>query len=313
MELMQNSWLSFIFRLTLLSPQQRETSRHPKLDAHTEHDLRKSGRGVYSRSLQAPKTAPQRSCVLPPLTGQGATNQTELLLRLRHLPKQIPSEARAFANAKSLRRAMQYRLYKPLSFDPAKTYPLVLSLHGGGPRHRFEDLLEPFAPGFSYGIGRLVSPETRSKHPAFVLAPWSGGQGWDAANIRLVIGILDSLRAEFKIDSKRIYVTGQSMGGAGTWAFLAAHPKLFAAGIPICGWGEPDVAPRIKHIPVWVIHGNADSIVPVAGSRNILKALSAAGGKPIYWKYDKATHAATAERAYCELQMIDWLFEQAKE
>jgi predicted peptidase len=169
-----------------------------------------------------------------------------------------------------------------------------------------------FNPGFAYGIGRLVSPDTQSKHPAFVVVPWSAGSGWDAGNIRLVMGILDSVRAEFKIDPKRLYLTGQSMGGSGTWAMLAVHPNIFAAAIPICGWGEPATAKKIKDIPVWALHGNADTIMPVAGSRGMVKALLEAGGKPIYWEYDGATHALTAERAYCEPLLIDWLFDQVR-
>ena len=207
---------------------------------------------------------------------------------------------------------MRYRFYKPLNFDPAKTYPLVLSLHGGAPRQHFEDLLEPFAPGFAYGIGRLVSPETQSTHPAFIVVPWSGSSGWIASNLERVMRLLDSLRAEFKIDPKRIYVTGQSMGGSGTWEILAAHPTVFAAAIPVCGWGEAATAKKIKDIPIWAIHGNTDTLVPVAGSREMVRALVKAGGKPIYWEYDRTSHASTAERAYCEPLLIDWLFDQVK-
>jgi len=263
-------------------------------------------RGAQSADLTPGTT------VVTPLTGQAATNQSELLAKLRRLPKEIPSEARTFSDPRAPRETMRYRFYKPLHFDPAKAYPLVLSLHGGGPRRRFDDLLEPFNPGFAYGIGRLVSPDTQSKHPVFVVVPWSAGGGWDAGNIRLVMGILDSLRAEFKIDPKRIYVTGQSMGGSGTWAILAEHPNVFAAAIPICGWGDPATAEKIKDTPIWVIHGNADKIMPVAGSRAMVKALLKAGAKPIYWEYDGATHALTAERAYCEPLLIDWLFDKTK-
>lgn len=250
--------------------------------------------------------------LVPPLAGQAAKSQAELLLKLRQLPKEVASEARDLTRTGSATSLMRYRLFKPLNFDPAKTYPLVLSLHGGGPRRRFEDLLEPFSPGFAYGLGRLVSPDTQTRHAAFVVAPWSGGGGWDANNLRLVMDILAALRAEYKLDTNRFYLTGQSMGGHGTWALLAARPEVFAAAIPVCGWGEPATARVIKNIPIWAIHGDADSIVPVAGSRNIVQAMEMAGGKPIYWEYQRASHAATAERAYCEPGLIDWLFAQAK-
>lgn len=248
---------------------------------------------------------------LAPLTGGAATNQAKLLAKLRVAPRQMNSEARNFVLNRTV-GSMRYRLYKPLDFDKAKSYPLVLSLHGGGPRNKFEDLLEPFEPGFCYGIGRLVRPESQSVHPSFVVVPWSAGEGWSGTNTVLVMGILDALQKEFKIDAKRIYVTGQSMGGAGTWTIIAEHPDVFAAAIPICGWGEPPTAPTIKDIPIWAIHGNADKLMPVQGSRDIVRALQRIGGKPIYWEYKGGTHAGTAERAYCEPQLLDWMFDQVK-
>jgi predicted peptidase len=249
--------------------------------------------------------------VVKPLTGQAATNQTELLAKIRQIPRQVHSEARTFRE-RTGKDSISYRLFKPLPFDSAKTYPLVLSLHGGGPRKNFNDLLEPFAPGFAYGIGRLASPEEQAKHPSFVVVPWSNGRGWNETNLRLVVGIINALRSEFSIDPKRIYVTGQSMGGSGTWEVLARHPEMFAAGIPICGWGEPDTAAKIRHIPIWAFHGTADTIMPLNGTRDMVKELVRGGGKPIYWEYAGAGHAQTAERAYCEPQLLDWLFSQVK-
>jgi predicted peptidase len=266
---------------------------------------------VWLRSGTAATPAPGVTLV-PALAGEAAKNQADLLLKLRALPKEVASEARDLTRPGSTRSLMRYRLFKPLGFDPAKSYPVVLSLHGGGPRRRFEDLLEPFSPGFAYGLGRLVSADTQSRHPAFVVAPWSGGGGWDVSNLRLVIDILAALRAEFKLDTNRLYVTGQSMGGHGTWAILAAHPGMFAAAIPICGWGDPANAALIKGVPIWALHGTADTIVPVSGSRDIVQALQKAGGKPIYSEYQGATHAATAERAYCEPDLIAWLFAQTR-
>jgi predicted peptidase len=224
---------------------------------------------------------------------------------LRQIPKEVPSEVRIF-------KTLRYRLFKPLNFDATQTYPLVLSLHGGGPRHKFEHLLEGDTPGFAYGLGRLVSAETQSQHPCFVFAPWSGEQGWDEANRGLVLGALRALQAEFKIDAKRIYVAGQSMGGYGTWAMVTEHPDVFAAAIPICGGGDPEMARRAKAVPIWAFHGTADTLVPVSETRRMVRALLEAGGNITYWEYQGATHAQTAERAYGEPNLINWLFQQAK-
>jgi predicted peptidase len=265
---------------------------------------------AFTLQAQSPNI-PAGTTVLAPLTGQAATNQAELLAKIRQVPRQVPSDARTFTE-RTGKDSIAYRLFKPSPFDGTNRYPLVLSLHGGGPRKNFSDLLEPFAPGFAYGIGRLASSEEQAKHPSFIVVPWSNGRGWNDTNLRLVVGLLNALRAEFRIDPKRIYVTGQSMGGSGTWEILGRNPDLFAAAIPICGWGEPEIAAKIRHIPVWAFHGTADAIMPISGTRDMVKELVRSGGKPIYWEYAGAGHAQTAERAYCEPLLLDWLFAQVK-
>ena len=248
-----------------------------------------------------------------PLEAQAATNQLLLVERLRHIPKQAPFERRTYRKSNREGDALRYLLFKPPNAPPNAPVPLVLSLHGGGPRKRFEDLLEPYAPGFAYGLGRLVSEETQREHPCFVVAPWSDNRSWDKDNLRLVLGLLDSLQKEFKIDFKRIYVTGQSMGGFGTWSIITKHPERFAAAVPICGGGEPQDAAKVGNLPIWAIHGSGDTVVPVDNTRRMIKALQQAGRSPIYWEYRNATHAQTAERAYCEPELIRWLFAQRRQ
>jgi predicted peptidase len=250
--------------------------------------------------------------VIPPLTGGAATNQAMFLAQIQRFPKQVPAEARTFTESGGSRGSLRYHLFKPRSYDPASAYPLVLSLHGGKPK-QFDHLLEGGELGFGYGVGRLVSPEEQGKHPAFVVVPWSEGRGWVEENLRLLDGLLDALRREFRIDGQRIYVTGQSMGGYGTWALLTKHPDLFAAAIPICGGGDPASAAGFKTVPIWAFHGSGDRVVPVNESRVMIDALLKAGAQPIYWEYDGANHAQTAERAYCEPQLLEWLFSQRKD
>jgi predicted peptidase len=143
-----------------------------------------------------------------------------------------------------------------------------------------------------------------------VLVPWSGSRGWDEQNSRLILDLLASLRREFSIDAKRTYVTGQSMGGFGTWRMITQHPEMFAAAVPVCGGGTLADAPRAKAVPVWAFHGTADTIVSPANTREMITALIKAGGRPTYWEYEGGTHAKTAERAYCEPALLDWLFAQ---
>ena len=250
--------------------------------------------------------------IVPPLQAQAATNQLQLLERIRHLPKKVAFEPRTYRETVGKKESMRYLLFKPTNAPPDEALPLVLSLHGGAPRKKFEHLLEPYAPGFAYGLGRLVSDETQREHPCYVVAPWSDNRSWDDGNLRLVLGLLDALQKEFKIDPKRIYVTGQSMGGFGTWSIITQHPERFAAAVPICGGGEPRDATKARNVPIWAIHGSGDTVVPVDYTRRMIQALQKAGASPVYWEYQGATHAQTAERAYCEPELIRWLFAQRR-
>jgi predicted peptidase len=251
--------------------------------------------------------------IVPPLSGEAASNEVRLLEYIRHLPKKAAFERRTFSIQKSPSEQLKYLLFKPKGFQREQAYPLVLSLHGGAPRHHFEDLVEPYLPGLAYGLGRFISDETQEKHPCFVIAPWSNERNWDGENIRLVMALLESLEKEFRIDTNRLYVTGQSMGGWGTWSIITEHPETFAAAIPICGGGEPSRSACVKNMPIWAFHGSADKVVPVLYTRLMIAALKKAGGKPLYWEYKDADHAGTAERAYCEPELIEWLFAQRKQ
>ncbi len=246
-----------------------------------------------------------------PLTGEDLRRQTNGLERLRHLPAAAAWEKRAFTGSVD-RVPLRYLLGKPAGYDAKKPYPLVLSLHGGAPRRQFEHLLEPGAPGFAYGLGRLISEETQRDHPCFVLAPWSNQRNWDAAHLENIQELLDTLIREFSVDTNRLYVTGQSMGGFGTWAILEKYPDRFAAAVPICGGGSVSAGSASRRVAVWAFHGDKDGVVSVENTRTAIRGLQQAGGQPIYWEYQGGTHAGTAERAYCEPQLIEWLFAQRR-
>ena len=249
---------------------------------------------------------------IAPLTGEALSNEVKFLEYIRHLPKKAAYEPRLFTSLTQGKEQLRYLLLKPKNFQPAQSYPLVLSLHGGAPTKQFENLLEPYLPGLAYGLGRFAADETQDAHPCFVLAPWSNGRRWDEENIRLVMELLDALQKEFHFDEKCLYVTGQSMGGFGTWAIITQHPERFAAAVPICGGGEPNDAVKARAIPIWAFHGDKDSVVPVHYTREMIAALRKVGAEPRYWEYEGGTHAGTAERAYCEPDLIKWMFEQRR-
>jgi predicted peptidase len=265
---------------------------------------------TYTTVTNLPPAQPG-AFLIPKFTGELLQQQTNTLERLRHLPKQAGFEARVFTTTTPLRESLRYLLYQPATTNTGPL-PLVLSLHGGGPARQFEHLLEPYAPGFAYGLGRLTAPETQRDHPSYVVAPWSDNSRWEENRQRLVLALLDALQTELRFDTNRLYITGQSMGGFGTWAITARAPERFAAAIPICGGGEPSTAPRLARLPIWAFHGTADQVVPVRYTRDMISALHRSGGQPVYWEYQDATHADTAERAYSEPELISWLFAQRR-
>lgn len=248
--------------------------------------------------------------LIPPLTGPAATRHDAFCAAICAALPRARWEARTFTDPKDAGAALRSWFFQPTPASRTNALPLVLFLHGGGGTRRFEDLLQCATPVFAFGPARFVARDEQANHPAFVVVPWSGARGWDDSNTRLILGLLTALRREFPIDAKRMYVTGQSMGGYGTWQMITQHADVFAAGIPVCGGGDPADAPKAAGVAVWAFHGTADGIVPPSASRDMIAALVRAGGTPIYWEYDGGTHAKTAERAYCEPTLLDWLFAQ---
>jgi predicted peptidase len=225
---------------------------------------------------------------------------------------------------------MPYRLYVPENYDPSKSYPLVLFLHGGGERgsDNEKQLLA------NDGAVIWAAPENQAKHPAFVLAPqarnvWDGGFGLTRDSNNLIslsrvfefsqdlntaYEILEKVRSEYTIDSNRLYSTGLSQGGFGVYNLNIKYPDLFAAMVPISGGGDPSQAYKLIHKPLWDFHSEDDAVIPVSYSRNIIAAIKEAGGNPIYTEYPAAlgyNHGAWVP-AYENKEMIEWVFKRVK-
>lgn len=160
-----------------------------------------------------------------------------------------------------------YLLYLPSDYAVgAKKYPLVLFLHGAGERGSDLERVKLHGPPKEIGKGRSL--------PFIVVAPQCPGPGfWE---IPVLIGLLDEVERKHRVDKDRVYVTGLSMGGHGTYQLAAAQPKRFAAIAPICGWADPAIAPKIKDIPIWSTHGDRDAAVPLAREQPLIDALRAA-------------------------------------
>ncbi|MBN1998121.1 T9SS type A sorting domain-containing protein [candidate division KSB1 bacterium] len=191
---------------------------------------------------------------------------------------------------------LPYRLCKPDGYNPSFLYPLVLALHGAGERgtdNEIHILLHRMATSWADSVNQ-------KKYPCFVLAPQCPeGNDWNDYNhenrdayrvdevpnsneMLTVVDMLDSLIAVFPVDTNRLYVTGLSMGGYGTWDVISRYPNKFAAAIPMSGGGDSTVVDRIKHIPVWNFHGEKDSTVPVSESRKMIDALERRGLTCVY-------------------------------
>lgn len=216
-----------------------------------------------------------------------------------------------------------YRLLKPLDYDPAQSYPLVLFFHGAG--ERGDDNTKQLV----HGMDQFASDKIRAAYPCFVVAPQcpSGDQwvavAWSAdkhtlpaetaASMRMSLELVAALEKEFSLDTRRLYVTGLSMGGFGTWDAIQRHPETFAAAVPICGGGDAsaEAVKPIAQLPIWVFHGDSDPAVKTQRSRDMVAALKAAGGQPKYTEYPNTGHDSWTA-TYRDPELYRWLFAQQK-
>lgn len=201
---------------------------------------------------------------------------------------------------------LEYRIFgaRKLRGPDEEGYPLVIYLHGRG-----GDVMTPEQPGDA----RSFSEEDHyRKRPCVIIAPQCTKEGsWSGANADAVIEIIEDLEKNLSIDKKRIYLTGYSMGGYGTFHLLGQEPKLFAAGIPIAGGGDPNRAADFKKVPVWVFHGAKDPTVKVEQSQRMVKALEDARGDVKYTELPEGDHGI-AGQVYGDVKVHEWLFEQKK-
>jgi hypothetical protein len=220
-------------------------------------------------------------------------------------------EAGAFVGSKG--DTLLYRLLAPLDYDPAKKYPLVVCLpYGGQPG---TDKIRQLEGAAAAEI--LSNDANRKKYPAFIFIPncppgagWGGIPGYPAVD-SLVYEAISSLDRQYGIDPKRRYVTGISRGGYGAWHFICMHPEMFAAAIPVCGGGNPALAPNIVNVPVWAFHGKKDLNVPVSGSRAMIDAIRQAGGHPKYTEFPDKGHDIWYQVSITP-GLWDWLFAQKR-
>lgn len=233
-------------------------------------------------------------------------------------------EALSFTGSNGL--TLPYRLYVPDSYDENKEYALLLYFHGAG--RWGDDNYQHIINGGPHIMQRIVNDQYL-KDECIIIAPQSPeNQKWvntdwtlgtyDYAAVgkseRMVVAeeIVYKTIKDYSIDTDRLYVSGASMGGYGTWNIIMHNPDLFAAAIPLCGAADPAAASSLMHMPIWAFHGGADDVVPVSGSRVMVKALQKAGSHNIkYTEYPGIGHSINSI-AYSEPELLKWLFSQKK-
>lgn len=238
--------------------------------------------------------------------------------------QQLSAQTSRFSNNKFISKqdTLQYRMLFP-DADNLQKYPLVIFLHGSGERGNDNEAQ------LKWGVQNFATDENMSMHPCFVVAPqcplntgWGNFDGNDKSadlklkptpttTMSLLIELIHDMVKNFSIDTNRIYITGLSMGGFGTYDAIERYPNLFAAAVPVCGGGDVSKAATIAKIPIWIFHGAEDPAVNPAYSVSMVQALVKAGAHPGFTQYPSVGHFSWLA-AYKDPLMIEWLFRQHK-
>lgn len=216
--------------------------------------------------------------------------------------------------------SLPYRMYLPQHVGQDEQLPLLLFLHGAGSRGQDNWLhLTHFHSPAAYIATHypciILAPQCPKEH-RWVEVDWASSRHHAPQQmsmpLRLVVGLLDSLVQILPIDTNRLYVTGLSMGGYGTWDLIQRYPERFAAAVPICGGADLHQAPSLQHLPIWIFHGALDQIVPVSRAREMYTHLQKVGNQQVrYTEYPNVGHDSW-QPAYATPELWRWLFSHTK-
>lgn len=197
--------------------------------------------------------------------------------------------------------SLKYLLYLPENYDAQAEWPLILFLHGRGERGDDLNMVK------LHGLPRLI--EAGQQFPFIIVSPQCPlPTTWWLHQVEALNALLDDVVARYKVDQKRIYLTGLSMGGGGTWFLAGRYPERFAAIAPICGSGMRWLAEQIAPLPVWVFHGDADTVVPIARSEEMVETLRQVGGNPRFTVYPGVDHNSW-DLTYANPELYTWFLE----
>jgi len=220
---------------------------------------------------------------------------------------------------------LNYRILKPLNYDETKQYPVHLFLHGAG--ERGNDNVSQLIHG-----GKLfLEKENREKYKSWVIFPqcsmddrWPSiiSDNWNKTfenktttpnkSLGLVIKLMDKFVEKKQVDKQRIYISGLSMGGMGTFEMLYRRPDMFAAATPICGNGISQLAKSYAaKVPIWIFHGSDDEVVSPKHSLKMAKAIIDSGGSPKMTLYENVNHGSW-NNAFSEKDFLKWIHSKSK-
>jgi predicted peptidase len=201
---------------------------------------------------------------------------------------------------------VDYLLHLPSDYgkDAGKKYPVILFLHGAGERGDDVNLVK------KHGPPKLVDGKTDLAVKDFiVISPQCPPNKWWQPHE--VIALLDEVAKGHAVDADRVYLTGLSMGGFGTWETSARYPERFAAIAPICGGGDPRRVRSLKDMPTWVFHGDKDEAVPVQRSIEMVEALKQIGNDVKFTRYPEAGHDSWTE-SYNNPELYAWFLKHKR-
>lgn len=224
-----------------------------------------------------------------------------------------------------LAKTLLYRLYIPEGYDPKNKYPFILYLHDGGGNGSDNTT--------QIGIvaEQIISNTWQDVAKALVMVPQCPkGEQWvntkfkrlpytnydqndipESDSLIMIIKAMNELQEQFSIDKRRLYITGYSMGGSGTWDMITRYPDLFAAAVPVTGVSDPSKAKKVHKLPIWAFHGQNDHVSLVDNTRNMIREIKKYGSNCKYTEYENVKHDSW-RKAYSETEMLNWLFSKEK-
>jgi len=221
--------------------------------------------------------------------------------------QQVGTSKREFVMfpGKKLAHIKQYLVFTPQGYDPksAREWPLVFFLHGAG--EKGNDITKVKRSAFPQ-----LAISDGTDFPFIMISPQLAMEAgyWSPDELDVLFSeIVDT----YKVDRSRVIVTGMSLGGNGTWDWAAHSPQYFAAALPICGWGNPSNACRMKGTEIWAFHGDSDLIVNITGTKNMISALRSCGLNPAFTIYPGVGHDSWT-RTYNNPDVIKWMMAQRK-